>query len=66
MNYDGPAIADALARARHRIERDEALLRRALTYILNDGDFLNPNAIESTRQLIAALRERLKSTKGEN
>lgn len=29
-SYDGPRIADALARARHRIERDEALLRQAL------------------------------------
>jgi Arc/MetJ family transcription regulator len=34
MNYDGPLIADALARTRHRIERDEALLRQALEALL--------------------------------
>lgn len=30
MNYDGPALADALHRAHHRTARDEALLRQAL------------------------------------
>lgn len=41
-SYDGPALADALAWARHRIERDEALLRQALEAIyrwhLTDGE----------------------------
>jgi hypothetical protein len=41
------------------VEADEALLRQALAYILSDGDFLAPDAVESTRQLIAAIRVRL-------
>ncbi len=44
---------------RVRIDDDQALLRQALAYILSDGDFLNPDSVEATRQLIAALRERL-------
>jgi hypothetical protein len=42
MNYDGPAIADALARARHRIERDEALLRQALEALAYAADVTEP------------------------
>ncbi len=45
--------------AKERIAADEALMRQALDYILIDGDFLNPDSVEATRQLIAALRERL-------
>jgi hypothetical protein len=62
MNYDGPAIADALARARHRIERDEALLRQALAALhwLTTADEIEEPPINTT---IAALRERLEGTK---
>ncbi len=53
------AFKDATADYRRNREADTALLRQALDYILSDGDFLNPDSVEATRQLIAALRERL-------
>ena len=53
-------VPDALCQeAADRIEADAALMQQALAYILSDGDFLNPDSVESTRQLIAALRARL-------
>jgi hypothetical protein len=60
MNHDGPAIADALSRARHRIERDEALLRQALEALESLFSWqADPDRGQRCSNAIAALRERL-------
>ena len=67
MNHDGPAIADALARARHRIERDEVLLRQALAQLeINRTNFRKGPSRSICKMLaggndeiITALRTRL-------
>lgn len=58
-SFTGQEVRCLVWQLTDRIEADEVLMRQALAYITSDGDFLAPDSVESTRQLLASLRTRL-------